>query len=466
MNVVELKKVSRRAPLAIAAALTALLFTACSTLDFSGEKASAAFPAYPETSFAVFSDPHVFLPELGIGQPAFEKIKFNDRKIFEHSMSLLDAVIGRILDAKPQFVLVTGDLSKDGEEAVHCACAAAMRRIESAGIPVYVIPGNHDVNNPGSVEYDGETTSHIPNVTPRRFAEIYGEFGYDEALERDPDSLAYVVEPQPGLWLLAIDACRYDLSLKEKHEHTAGSFTAKRLEWVKSILTRARKENKAVIAMMHHGVLEHFEGQKKQFSEYVVADNDAFSRLLAEYGVRVIFTGHFHAQNIAGAWWDTRYGKTSPPCARFLYDIETGSLVTYPCPYRLVHLGADQVMHVRSGRIDSIPEMPTGFTEYARDYSRKGMFPYIEKALMGYGISRQEADTIAGPLTEAGIAHFAGDAHFEGSEMYPTKNLSLMGSIAICMKKEVIEGMWKGEPPHADNNIDINLVDGTFRKIP
>jgi hypothetical protein len=93
------------------------------------------------------------------------------------------------------------------------------------------------------------------------------------------------------------------------------------------------------------------------------------------------------------------------------------------------------------------------------------MFPYVEKVLMGYGLSKHEADAIAEPLTEAGIAHFAGDAHFQGSEMYPTKNLSFMGSIVIAMKKAVIEGMWKGEPPHADNDIDINLVDGTFSKV-
>lgn len=465
MKVVGPTRFSMRPLSVVLAAVAALLLTACSTLDFKAHEAPGPFPDYPETSFAVFSDPHIFLSELGIGQPAFEKIKFSDRKIFEHSMSLLDTVIGRILEARPHFVLVTGDLSKDGEEEVHLAFAAAMRRVVSAGIPVFVIPGNHDVNNPEAVKYEGDTTLRVPNVTPQRFAEIYRDFGYDKAIERDPGSLAYVAEPEPGLWLLAIDACRYDLSLKEKHEHTAGSFTTERLAWVKSMLERARNENKAVIAMMHHGVLEHFDGQKKQFSQYVVADNDPFSRMLAEYGVRVVFTGHFHAQNIAGAWWDSRDRKIQPPSTRFLYDIETGSLVTYPCPYRLVHLGSDQFMQVRSGRIDSIPEMSTGFTEYAREYSRKGMFPYIEGVLMGYGISKKEADTIAEPITDAGIAHFAGDAHFQGSEMYPTRNLSFMGSIAIGMKKDVIEGMWKGEPPHADNNIDINLADGTYEKV-
>jgi 3',5'-cyclic AMP phosphodiesterase CpdA len=449
----------------VLAAVAVLLLAACSTLSFKAEKAAASFPAYPETSFAVFSDPHIFLPELGIGQPAFEKIKFDDRKLFEQSMSLLDAVIGKLIEAKPRFVLVTGDLSKDGEEAVHVAFAAAMEKVESAGIPVYVIPGNHDVNNPQAVKYEGDTTSRVPNVTPQRFAEIYNDFGYGEAIERDPNSLAYVVEPEQGLWLLAMDACRYDLSLKETSEHTAGSFTQERLDWVRQILERARKENKAVIAMMHHGVAEHFEGQKKQFGEYVVEDNDAFSRMLAEYGVRVVFTGHFHAQNIAGAWGDSGDAKTTPPSPRFLYDIETGSLVTYPCPYRLVQLRSDQIMQVRSFPIESIPEMPTGFADYARDYSRKGMLPYIEGVLMGYGVSKQEADAIAEPLTDAGIAHYAGDARFQGTEMYPTKNLSFMGSVVIAMKKDVIEGMWKGELPHADNNVDINLTDGTYGKV-
>jgi hypothetical protein len=188
--------------------------------------------------------------------------------------------------------------------------------------------------------------------------------------------------------------------------------------------------------------------------------------MLAEYGVRVVFTGHFHAQSIAGSWWDARDGKTTPPSPRFIFDVETGSLVTYPCPYRLVQLRPGQVMRVRSFRIDSIPEMTTGFSDYAREYSREGMLPYIESVLEGYGISKREAQAIAEPLTDAGIAHFAGDARFRGTEMYPTRNLSLMGSIAIAMKKDVIEGMWKGVLPHADNNVDLNLADGTFSGEP
>ncbi len=445
--------------------LAVLALGSCATLDFTPEKTAAAFPAYPPVRFAVFSDAHVFLPELGIGQPSFEKVKFEDRKMFEHSQSLLETVLAKIREANPQFVLVPGDLSKDGEEAVHLAVATALESLRSAGIPVYVIPGNHDVNNPRAFRYEGDRRVRIPNVTPDRFAEIYRDFGYGEAVERDPTSLAYVVEPVPGLWVLAMDSCRYDLSFTEKSEHTGGALTRERLSWIREVLQRARWEHKAVVAMVHHGVVEHFPGQKSQFSDYVIRDDEAFSRMLAEYGVRVVFTGHFHAQNIAGRWWDSSGEQAKPPARRFLYDIETGSLVTFPSPWRMVQIGSDQVMQVRSFRIEAIPEMPTGFQEYAAEYSRQGMFFYIEGVMKGYGVSKEEADRVAGPITDAALAHFGGDPVFQGTEMYPTKGLSPMAWIAIQAKKGVIEGMWKGVPPHADNNIDIDLNDGTWRRI-
>lgn len=60
--------------LARAAALTlaVLAIAACATLDFRAPKAAAAPAAFPETSFAVFSDAHLFVPELGIGEPSFD----------------------------------------------------------------------------------------------------------------------------------------------------------------------------------------------------------------------------------------------------------------------------------------------------------------------------------------------------------------------------------------------------------
>jgi hypothetical protein len=446
------------------AAVTALSLAACAGFDYRAGTGPAPAPVYPSTSFAVFSDPHLFIPELGVGEPALEKLNHGDLKLFEWSPSILDAALAAIREAHPRFVLVPGDLTKDGEEADAIAFARKLESLRESGIAVYVVPGNHDVNNPGAVRFVGDERVRVPNVTPERFAEIYKDFGYAGAIDRDPHSLAYVTEPAPGLWLLAMDACRYDISLTRDREYTAGSFTGVRLAWLKSVLERARRENKAVIAMMHHGVVEHFSGQKKLFRAFVVEDNDAFSRMLAEYGVRVVFTGHFHSQNIAGAWWDAGGGQAAPPSSRFLFDVETGSLISYPSPFRIVRIDERQVMHVRSFRVDSIPEMPAGFQEYSLALMKRGLIPSIERILMSYGIQKAEAERIAAPLSEAAMAHYAGDPVFTGAEMYPTTGLSLTGSFIIALEKDEIEGMWKGKPPHADNNVDIDLTDGTYAR--
>ena len=462
-----------RAPLrtGVLASAAAAALIACATLDFHAPAGETAGARFPETSFAVFSDAHLFLPELGMGQPAFEKIKYDDRKMFEHSLALLRAAMAGIRAARPAFVLVPGDLTKDGEEAVHLAMARELQALREDGIPVYVVPGNHDVNNPRAFRYVGNGTRRVSNVGPARFAEIYRDFGYGEALERDPSSLAYVAEPVPGLWLLALDACGYELNPGRTHEYTPGFFTPGRLAWARSVLERARGQGKAVIVMLHHGVVEHFPGQAKQFPEYLVRDRQPFARMLAQYGVRTVFTGHFHAQNVAGQWWTTDGREVRPPdaaavpeAARFPFDIETGSLVTYPSPWRLVRIDASQVMHVRSFHVTTLEDMPYGFPAYARDYARKGTEPYIIHVLEGYGISEAEAARIAVRISNAAIAHYAGDPDLRGAEMYPTTGLSPLGSLAVSMKKDIVEGMWKGALPHADNDLDIDLSSGRWVK--
>lgn len=50
--------------------------------------------------------------------------------------------------------------------------------------------------------------------------------------------------------------------------------------------------------MLHHGIVEHYKGQEKNYGEYVVDDFHAVSRLLAMYNVRFVLTGHYHAQGI------------------------------------------------------------------------------------------------------------------------------------------------------------------------
>lgn len=138
----------------------------------------------------------------------------------------------------------------------------------------------------------------MPNVTPEEFVQIYREFGYHEALYRDPASLSYVAVLQPGLWLLALDSCLYRENVEGEEPVTDGRFCPTTLQWIEDMLEKAARESKAVIAMLHHGIVEHYKGQEKNYGEYVVDDFHAVSRLLAMYNVRLVLARHYHAQGI------------------------------------------------------------------------------------------------------------------------------------------------------------------------
>jgi 3',5'-cyclic AMP phosphodiesterase CpdA len=110
-----------------------------------------------------------------------------------------------------------------------------------------------------------------------------------------------------------------------EHPETDGGFSAATLRWIEETLIRSKREKKAVIAFTHHGIVEHYPDNEKYYDKFVINDFRRVSALFAAYGVRLVFTGHYHAQDITLRKIDGT--------GRFVYDIETGSFVTHPCPY-------------------------------------------------------------------------------------------------------------------------------------
>jgi DNA repair exonuclease SbcCD nuclease subunit len=314
-----------------------------------------AAPAYPATSFVVFSDPHIYDPSLGTEGEAFESYLANDRKLLRESTEIMEVAVGAIKNEKSSFVLVPGDMTKDGEKSSHELVVSYLEQIEASGKQVYVVPGNHDINNGASVKYIGDTVERVPNITPAEFADMYADFGYKEALYRDAASLSYVAEPQAGLWLLALDDCRYAENVENEAPITDGKFNAATLQWIEEMLDKAAIEKKAVMVMVHHGVVEHYVGQEKNYGDYVIDDFPAVSKLLAMYNARLVFTGHYHAQDITLAHW------IDPD--KFIFDVETGSLVTYPVPYRVISIDDSQKAVIRTNHIESIPSHPNDFQQ-------------------------------------------------------------------------------------------------------
>ena len=59
-----------------------------------------------------------------------------------------------------------------------------------------------------------------------------------------------------------------------------GRFSPATLQWIENMLSKAASENKAVITMMHHGVLEHYSTQEKYYPDFIVDDYQTVSRFL------------------------------------------------------------------------------------------------------------------------------------------------------------------------------------------
>src|SRR6056297_3759987 len=116
--------------------------------------------------FMVFSDPHYYDPSLGTEGEAFQQYLDGDRKLLKESRELLIEALLKISNSDAEFVIVPGDLTKDGTRVSHEMFAAMIRELEDKGKQVYVVPGNHDINNGHSFAFQGEKKVPVENVSP------------------------------------------------------------------------------------------------------------------------------------------------------------------------------------------------------------------------------------------------------------------------------------------------------------
>ncbi len=409
----------------------------------------AAFDGKAE--FMVMSDPHFYDRDLGIDGVAFEIALATEPKLLRESEAILNAFIEKALAAFPDFVLVPGDLTKDGAKKCHEKFADQLARLESAGIGVYVVPGNHDVENPHAFSYGPFGAMPVETVSAEEFAVIYSSYGFDEAIERDPNSLSYLAEPVPGLWLLGLDSCNYNQN--ETYPVTGGSFSPDTLNWILDKLYAASQKGKTVLAMMHHNLLEHFQGQSEAEiigSDYVVENWEHVSKSFHRAGLHLVFTGHHHAQDVTAAYYSE--GNETRP----LFDVMTASLSTYPCSFRTVSMHGTTV-DIGTSAITEIDYDTEGlpFQEYAKRKLTNWLYDSAREIIQShYGVTSELAETILPMASDALVAYYLGDESPSFKVLATIMALS-SGSDSSEMAR-LFKAVWTDLPP-ADNHLSINI---------
>jgi 3',5'-cyclic AMP phosphodiesterase CpdA len=301
------------------------------------------------------------------------------------------------------------------------------------------------------VSYAGEVTTPVPAVSAAEFASIYGDLGYRTAIARDATSLSYVAEIFPGLWLLALDSCIY--GEVRAPAVTSGRFTDATKAWIQAQLDLAASRGARVLGMMHHGLVEHFTNQAAIFPEYLVDDRDTVAALLSNGGVGAVFTGHFHANDITQG---LPTGAT-----RSIFDIETGSTVTSPCPYRIVDAATDTLAittkHVTA--IDYDLRGAPDFQTYAHDHLRVGLETLIPELILQskYVLTDSDAVEISPPLADGLVAHYAGDEVMPAEVPATVQTFVASGSGVKLLSGLMLASIWTDLPP-ADNTVTLELA--------
>ena len=293
---------------------------------------------------AVMSDDHYLSPSMIRDTADYTTALNSDRKMFAESDAILRTMLDAVRQDKPDVLLISGDLTKDGEQECHKALAKALQQLQRdvPGLKVYVINGNHDIRNADALNFNTADGKAVPatRTDPEDFKRIY-DFIYSDPTViatytppagKEAGGLSYVARPADGYTLVVIDTGRYsaDNTSTGKNEHeTSGAISADLEQWVIAQIKAAKARGDVVLGMQHHGLIAHFDVQPTILPMYLVNNYDRLAQEYADAGMSVMFTGHSHAVDIASA--TTAAGNT-------IYDIETGSGLTYPSPLRFVEL--------------------------------------------------------------------------------------------------------------------------------
>lgn len=351
----------------------------------------------------IATDIHYLSPSLQDGGERFREMElYGEGQIISYIDQVTDAFLEEVISLRPNALILSGDLTLNGEKQSHEELAEKLYQVEEAGVPVLVIPGNHDINNKQAARYVGRQRQPTEYTTPEEFREIYRDFGYDEAISEDARSLSYVYQLDENTRFLMLDTCQYRPVAK-----VGGAILSPTYDWIEDQLEWAWADDVDVIPVAHHNLLEE---SQVYVDNCTIEHSEQLVEILEAWDVNIFLSGHLHVQHHMRS--DGKWG---------IWELVTSSLATPVCQYGVLDYRDDQSFTYKTWTVDvegwakrhgvTTPEL-LEFNKFKGPFLRKIFYNQSMGALDAfYGISKEEKEQMSQLYAELNYYYYQGTAY-------------------------------------------------------
>jgi 3',5'-cyclic AMP phosphodiesterase CpdA len=396
----------------------------------------------------ITNDVHLLAASLHDNGPRYQQITGEgDGKNTEMIPNLLRTLLYTAQEERPDMILFNGDLTFNGEKKSHEALAQDMAVIEKLGVKVFVIPGNHDINNPWARTYFNERANYAQAVSPQEFEIIYADFGYREAVSRDNETLSYAVQPIPGLRLLMLDSAKYKNNRILGSPETAGAIPESTRKWIRNAAAAAKKDGDRIVAAMHHSLMDHHPMVNRGFT---VENAESLQELFAELGINFILTGHIHAQDIS---------QRETSSGAIIYDIATSAMAVYPHQIGVLRFNPEQSgwnyavkaldveAWARAGGLQD--QRLLNFNSWSEGFFRNVSEGMVRRRLstMALLLSTEELEALSLLVGTLNARYFAGTEYLNAQDIYDSEGYQLLETYQFEFLYGYVKTIMEDTPP-------------------
>lgn len=341
-------------------------------------------------SLLVATDLHYLSPQLTDDSDLSRRVLTEgDGRTLAYIQEVTEAFAAEVIAAAPDALLLSGDLTFNGAAVSHTDLIETLTPIREAGIPVLVIPGNHDLNNTHAASFTEDSHEPQPSMTAEEFQAAYADFGYAQAISFDELSGSYLYPVRADLWVLMLDTNSGGYSTVPKET----------LTWVEEQLQLAEQKGAKVIAVSHQNLLLH--NPRFDFGVRIGCAKD-LEALYEQYGVLCNLSGHMHMQHILDGPVP-EIAASSLPLSPNQYGVLTydGATLSYQTK------ALDVAAWARDRGLDNQDLLD--FPAYAHDVSLQAGYRQIMASFAESDLPEADKELMAETFAVLNGAYFAGD---------------------------------------------------------